>query len=186
MRRSLDIIGSLILAILLLPLILLISILLKISSNGPVLFWAPRLGLNEQKFEMPKFRTYKEGTPILASDLIDDPESLYTPMGKFLRRFSIDEIPQIYCILKGDMTFIGPRPCLENQDDLIMLRRKHNLFSIKPGVSGWAQVNGRDEISLQKKIELEVEYIDRKSLFFDLRIIWMTIVKVLKSDDISH
>ena len=121
MRRSLDIIGSLILAILLLPLIFLISILLKISSSGPVLFWAPRLGLNEQKFEMPKFRTYKEGTPILASDLIDDPESLYAPMGKFLRRFSIDEIPQLYCILKGDMTFIGPRPCLENQDDLIML-----------------------------------------------------------------
>lgn len=186
MRRIFDIFGSVILIFILSPLIILISILLRITSKGPVLFWAPRLGLDENKFEMPKFRTFKEGTPILASNLIEDPESLYTPMGGFLRRFSIDELPQLYCILRGDMTFIGPRPCLDNQEDLISLRKKHNLFSIKPGVSGWAQINGRDEISLEKKIELDLEYFYRRSFFFDLKIIWMTIIKVIKSDNISH
>ena len=186
MRRVFDICGSLILIIVFFPIIILITILLKISSKGPVLFWAPRLGLNERSFEMPKFRTYKVGTPILASNLIEDPESLYSPMGRFLRRFSIDELPQLYCILKGEMSFIGPRPCLDNQEDLISLRREHDLFSIKPGVSGWAQVNGRDEISLEKKIELDLEYLNKRSFFFDFKIIWMTIVKVLKSDNISH
>jgi len=163
----------------------MIVVLIK-TSKGSVLFWSKRIGKNNKIFLMPKFRTMLVGTPQLASHLLKDVNSLYTPIGKFLRSYSLDELPQLLSIMKGDMSFVGPRPALFNQDDLTSLRNKSGINELKPGITGWAQVNGRDELSIEEKVTFDEEYLKRRSLGFDLYIIWLTLLKVIKKDGISH
>ena len=166
--------------------LLLIIISIRLDSKGPILFWSKRVGQDEKIFLMPKFRTMQIDTPQLATHLLNNYKDRITPIGKFLRKFSLDEIPQLYSILKGDMRLIGPRPALFNQKDLITLRRKHKLNNIKPGLTGWAQVNGRDSISIEKKVILESFYEENKNLFLDIKIIYMTLIKVFFVKDILH
>ncbi len=166
--------------------ILFIGFIVKITSKGPAIFWSRRVGISNNFFMMPKFRTMKVGTPQVASHLLTDTESVYTSIGKPLRSYSLDELPQLISILKGDMSFVGPRPALFNQDDLIYLRNQQDINKLKPGITGWAQVNGRDELSIEEKVKFDREYMKRKSLGFDLYIIWLTLLKVIKKDGISH
>ena len=183
-------ISSLILAVLLLTLllfpILVISLLVYISSGRPVLYWSDRIGKEGSIFFMPKFRTMRTNTPEIATHKLDDPDIFLTPIGRILRKTSLDELPQIWSIIIGDMNFVGPRPALFNQDDLINLRIKEGVDKLVPGITGWAQVNGRDELSISDKVALDVEYMNRKSFCFDIRIIWMTFLKVINSQGISH
>lgn len=178
------------LAILLLPIclipILLIALLVKITSDGPAFHWSTRVGRNNTLFQMPKFRTMRIDTPDVATHLLTDSDQYITPVGKILRKTSLDELPQLWSILKGDMVFVGPRPALHNQDDLIALRSKHNLHLVTPGVTGWAQINGRDELSIPEKVELEVYYQNHRSFWFDLKILWKTLFFVGKRKGISH
>ena len=180
MKRFIDIsLGLLILVLITVPLIF-ISIFVKATSSGPIIYWSERVGKGGDIFYMPKFRTMKINTPQVATHLLQNPENHLTIFGKFLRKFSLDELPQIYSVLKGQMTFVGPRPALYNQYDLIGLRQKCGLEAIKPGITGWAQVNGRDELSIQKKVEFEIEYRDRQSVLFDIYILWLTFMKVFR------
>ena len=183
-------ISSLILAVLLLTLllfpILVISLLVYISSGRPVLYWSDRIGKEGSIFSMPKFRTMRTNTPEIATHKLDDPDIFLTPIGRLLRKTSLDELPQIWSIIIGDMNFVGPRPALFNQNDLIDLRIKEGVDKLLPGITGWAQVNGRDELSIPDKVALDVEYMNRKSFSFDLKIIWMTFLKVINSQGISH
>ncbi|AFT68007.1 sugar transferase [Cycloclasticus sp. P1] len=172
-------------AILLVP-ICIVAILVRVTSKGPALYWSDRVGINNTIFKMPKFRSMKTDTPEVATHLLKDPKSLLTPIGGFLRKSSLDELPQLWCILKGDMRFVGPRPALFNQGDLIALRTKNGVHEMLPGLTGWAQVNGRDELPISKKVELDVEYMHRRSFFFDIYILWLTFLKVLKRDGVSH
>ena len=165
---------------------MIIAIFVKLESKGPVLYWSDRVGINGVIFKMPKFRTMKLGTPAVASHLLDNVESHYTKLGNFLRKTSLDELPQIFSVLTNKMSFVGPRPALFNQYDLMELRRENGVDSIKPGITGWAQVNGRDELSLTQKVKLEVEYLENKSFLFDLNILWLTLSRVIKSDGVSH
>ena len=178
------------LVIILIPVILIlffiISILIKIDSYGPIIHWSKRIGKEEKEFLMPKFRTMYNDTPQLASHLLEKKTNKITKIGSLLRKFSLDEVPQIYSILKGDMTLIGPRPALFNQYDLINLRRDKNINNHKPGLTGWAQVNGRDKLTIEEKVLLDAEYFDKKNLIFDLKIIFLTIQKVLGARDILH
>lgn len=176
---------SLILLLLSLP-IIIISLSIKMNSNGPIFYWSKRVGKNNKIFMMPKFRTMKINSPQLATSIMENHKNYITSLGKILRKLSIDEIPQIYSIIKGDMNFIGPRPALFNQFDLIELRKKKNIHKMLPGITGWAQVNGRDELSIEKKVEYEYEYILKKTIFFDFYIIILTVIKVFSSNDISH
>jgi len=166
--------------------IILISIAIKLNSKGPIIFWSKRVGIDDQIFLMPKFRTMKINAPQLATSIMQSQKNYITFSGKILRKLSIDEIPQIYSILKGDMNFIGPRPALFNQYDLIKLRNTRGINKILPGITGWAQVNGRDEISINKKVEFECEYLEKKSIIFDLYIILLTFIRVFLSRNISH
>ena len=183
-------ISNIILAVFLLTLlvfpILIISSLVYISSGRPVFYWSDRIGKEGSIFSMPKFRTMRTNTPEIATHKLDDPDVFLTPIGKLLRRTSLDELPQIWSIIIGDMNFVGPRPALFNQDDLIDLRIKEGVDKLLPGITGWAQVNGRDELSIPDKVALDVEYMNRKSFCFDLTIIWMTFLKVINSQGISH
>ena len=183
-------ISNMILAVLLLMLlffpILIISLLVYISSGRPVLYWSDRIGKDRSIFSMPKFRTMRTNTPEIATHMLDDPDVFLTPIGRLLRKTSLDELPQIWSIIIGDMNFVGPRPALFNQDDLIDLRIKEGVDKLLPGITGWAQVNGRDELSIPDKVALDVEYMNRKSFCFDLKIIWMTFLKVINSQGISH
>ena len=181
-----DRILALILFIILLPLLLVVTITLKIVSPGPALYWSKRVGLNNCLFNMPKFRTMKIGTPAVATHLLQNSTSHLFPFGSFLRKTSLDEIPQLISILKGDMVFVGPRPALFNQDDLIEKRTQFNVHKVKPGVTGWAQINGRDELSIDEKVKFDYEYILNKSFFFDFKIIIKTFISVIKKDGISH
>ena len=165
---------------------LIIALLIKITSKGPILFWSKRIGENNKIFFMPKFRTMKEDTPDLATHLLKDPERFLTSIGPFLRRSSLDEIPQLYSVLLGEMSLVGPRPALFNQDDLISLRSKRGIHKIKPGITGWAQINGRDEITIPEKVSLEEEYLDKMSWKMDMYILWLTFVKVLKKESVTH
>jgi O-antigen biosynthesis protein WbqP len=165
---------------------LIIALLIKITSKGPILFWSKRIGENNKIFFMPKFRTMKENTPDVATHLLKDPERFLTLIGPFLRRSSLDEIPQLYSVLLGAMSLVGPRPALFNQDDLISLRSKRGIHKIKPGITGWAQINGRDEITIPEKVSLEEEYLDKMSWKMDMHILWLTFVKVLKKESITH
>ena len=183
-------ISNMILAVLLLMLlffpILIISLLVYFSSGRPVLYWSNRIGKERLIFSMPKFRTMLTNTPETATHMLDNPDVFLTPIGRLLRKTSLDELPQIWSIIIGDMNFVGPRPALFNQNDLIDLRIKEGVDKLLPGITGWAQVNGRDELSIPDKVALDVEYMNRKSFFFDLKIIWMTFLKVINSQGISH
>lgn len=169
----------------LLPCIFL-GMLVKYNSYGPILFWSERVGLNNKLFSMPKFRTMKLDTPQKATHLLEDSGQYITPLGSMMRKFSVDEIPQLYSVLIGKMSLVGPRPALFNQTDLIKLRFENSIHTLKPGITGWAQVNGRDELSIEDKVKFEKEYLEKNSLKFDLYIIWLTIAKILSREGVSH
>jgi O-antigen biosynthesis protein WbqP len=185
-KRAFDIcLGCLAALILFLP-ALLVAIAIRLTSKGPTLYWSDRVGRNNVIFKMPKFRSMREGTPVVATHLLADPISYLTPIGSFLRKTSLDELPQIWSILTGKMSFVGPRPALFNQKDLIALRTDLGVHILAPGLTGWAQVNGRDELPIPDKVRLDVDYLQRQSLWFDIRILWKTFVKVLGQDGVSH
>jgi len=186
MKRTLDLLASLMaLGLLCVPLLLL-ALLVAITSKGPVLYWSDRVGQHNRIFRMPKFRTMKVGTPAVATHLLADPQAQLTPVGGFLRRTSLDELPQLWSILKGDMSWVGPRPALFNQIDLIDMRTQSDVHQLVPGLTGWAQVNGRDEIALTDKVRLDTEYLQRQSFVFDLHILWLTVRKVLHREGVTH
>lgn len=186
MKRLFDIaIVLLALPILIWP-IILVSLAVKLTSIGPILYWSDRVGVDNQIFKMPKFRSMKVDTPALATHLLDDPKSVLTPIGGFLRKTSLDELPQLWNILKGEMSFVGPRPALFNQDDLISLRTEHGVHHILPGLTGWAQINGRDELPIPEKVALDSEYLAKRSFMFDLKILWLTFLKVIRKEGVSH
>ena len=186
MKRLFDLILSTILIFSLLVPMLFISLLIRLTSKGPVLYWADRVGFANSIYKMPKFRSMKVDTPEMATHLMLNPDKFLSPIGSFLRRSSLDELPQLISILKGDMSFVGPRPALFNQDDLIALRLEKGLDKLLPGLTGWAQVNGRDELSISDKVALEVEYMQNKSFWFDLKILWLTFLKVINKKGVSH
>lgn len=165
---------------------LCIAFVIKVSSTGPVLYWSDRVGRNNRMFRMPKFRTMLVGTPVLPTHLLEAPVAYLTPIGAHLRRFSLDEIPQLWSILYGDMSFVGPRPALFNQSDLIQLRTQSGVSSLLPGLTGWAQINGRDKLSITEKAFFDAEYFRRRSLWFDLKIIWRSAFKVAVQDGVAH
>lgn len=166
--------------------LLAVAVLVKVTSRGPVLYWSDRVGRHNRIFRMPKFRSMRVGTPAVATHLLNDPAAHLTPIGSFLRRSSLDELPQVWSILVGDMSFVGPRPALFNQDDLVALRTEAGVHELQPGLTGWAQINGRDELPIPQKVALDAEYLRRQSFWFDLMIIWQTALKVVKSDGVSH
>ena len=186
MKRIIDILLSVGISIILLLPILLIALLVRFTSNGKTLYWSDRVGKNGVLFRMPKFRTMQVDTPTVATHLMTNPNAFLSPIGVFLRRLSLDELPQLFSVLKGDMSFVGPRPALFNQDDLIALRSEKGVDKLLPGITGWAQVNGRDELSIPDKVALDVEYLNRQSFWFDIKILWMTFLKVIKRDGVSH
>ena len=186
MKRLFDLFLAFIATGILLVPILIVSILVKLTSKGPALYWSDRVGKNNHIFKMPKFRSMKVDTPAVATHLLADPKSVLTPVGDFLRKSSLDELPQLWSILIGDMSYVGPRPALFNQDDLIALRTEKGVDKVLPGLTGWAQVNGRDELPIPDKVELDVEYVHRKSLKFDIYILWLTFIKVIRRDGVSH
>jgi O-antigen biosynthesis protein WbqP len=163
-----------------------VAILVRLTSSGPALYWSDRVGQNNAIFKMPKFRSMRVGTPAVATHLLADPKAHLTPIGSFLRKSSLDELPQLWSILVGDMSFVGPRPALFNQDDLIALRTEQGVHKLVPGLTGWAQVNGRDELPIPQKVALDAEYFQKQSLWFDFRILWLTFVKVVRRDGVSH
>lgn len=186
MKRIFDILLALILIILLIVPMIVIALVIKLSSTGPILYWSDRVGRNNDIFRMPKFRSMRLDTPAVATHLLGNPDQYLTPIGRFLRRTSLDELPQFWSILKGDMSFVGPRPALFNQDDLIALRNQLGVHAIPPGLTGWAQVNGRDELPIPQKVKLDAEYLQKKSFGFDLYVIWLTLVKVIQGAGVSH
>lgn len=166
--------------------VLAVAALVRLTSPGPTLYWSDRVGRNNKIFRMPKFRSMRVGTPAVATHLLANPQDHLTPVGAFLRRSSLDELPQLWSILAGDMSFVGPRPALFNQTDLIALRTEKGVDALVPGLTGWAQINGRDELPIPDKVALDAEYLDRRSLWFDITILWRTAVKVLRSEGVSH
>ena len=186
MKRSFDLVLALLLIAFLLIVMICVAILILITSRGPILYWSDRVGINNNLFKMPKFRSMRIDTPEVASHLLSNPESFRSPIGGFLRRSSLDELPQLFTILKGDMSFVGPRPALFNQDDLIALRTEKGVDKLLPGITGWAQINGRDELSIPDKVRLDAEYMQKQSFWLDVKIIWMTFLKVIKRDGVSH
>lgn len=162
------------------------GVLVRMTSPGPALYWSDRVGRENKIFKMPKFRSMRVGTPAVATHLLSDPGAHLTPLGPFLRKSSIDELPQLWSIIVGDMSFVGPRPALFNQDDLIELRTQYGVEKLMPGLTGWAQINGRDELPIPKKVALDVEYLRRQSLWFDMRILWLTANRVIGRDGVTH
>lgn len=186
MKRLFDLcLGLSAAAILLLP-VAVVALAVRLTSKGPALYWSDRVGRDNHIFRMPKFRSMRVGTPAVATHLLQDPDAHLTPIGSFLRKSSLDELPQLWSILRGDMSFVGPRPALFNQDDLIALRTASNVQRLLPGLTGWAQVNGRDELPIPEKVKLDVEYLQKQSLWFDIRILWLTFVKVVRRDGVTH
>jgi O-antigen biosynthesis protein WbqP len=186
MKRLIDIVMAVCAMMALALPCVVIAILIRLTSPGPVFYWSDRVGTANRIFKMPKFRSMRIDTPEVATHLLTDPDQWLTPIGSFLRRSSLDEIPQLWSILKGDMSFVGPRPALFNQDDLISLRTEHGIHQLTPGLTGWAQVNGRDDLSTSQKVLLDAEYLHKRSSFFDMKIVWMTILKVSTKDGVSH
>jgi O-antigen biosynthesis protein WbqP len=166
--------------------ILLVALAVRLTSKGPALYWSDRVGRNNVIFKMPKFRSMRIDTPAVATHLLQNPDQWLTPIGSFLRKSSLDELPQLWSILKGDMSFVGPRPALFNQDDLIALRTNAGVHKLVPGLTGWAQVNGRDELPIPEKVKLDLEYLHRRSFGFDLWILWLTLLKIVRRDGVSH
>lgn len=186
LKRSFDLLLSLFAVLLLSVPLLIVAFLVRLTSKGPVFYWSDRVGKNNKLFKMPKFRSMQAGTPSLATHLLANAESYLTPVGSFLRKSSLDELPQLWSIIKGDMSFVGPRPALFNQQDLIELRTQGGVHQLTPGLTGWAQINGRDELPIPQKVALDMEYLHRQSLFFDMKIIALTALRVLSSDNVSH
>ena len=186
MKRLFDLALALFASLFLIIPIVVVAILVKFTSKGSAIYWSDRVGKHNVIFRMPKFRSMKIDTPAVATHLLQDPKSVLTPIGNFLRKSSLDELPQLWCILKGDMSFVGPRPALFNQDDLIELRSQKGVDKLMPGLTGWAQVNGRDELPIPEKVALDAEYISKQSFWFDIYIIWLTFLKVVKRDGVSH
>lgn len=186
MKRLFDLLFGLWVAAFLVWPILMIAILVRLTSTGPAIHWSDRVGRNNVIFRMPKFRTMRLDAPNVASHLLQNPADFITPFGRFLRRTSLDELPQIWSILKGDMSFVGPRPALFNQDDLVALRTQAGVHELVPGLTGWAQVNGRDELPIPVKVQFDAEYLQRQSFRFDLYILWLTFLKVMHCDGVSH
>jgi O-antigen biosynthesis protein WbqP len=186
MKRSFDLAGAVVAAVCLALPILILGLVVRLTSPGPALYWSDRMGRHNRLFKMPKFRTMRIDTPAVATHLLENPDQWLTPIGSFLRKSSLDELPQLWSILKGDMSFVGPRPALFNQHDLITLRSEKGIDELWPGLTGWAQVNGRDELPIPKKVELDLEYLQRQSLLFDLKILWLTVLKVLSKGGVSH
>jgi len=166
--------------------ILVVGLLVRLTSKGPVLYWSDRVGRYNEIFRMPKFRTMRVDTPAVATHLMENPGIYLTSIGSFLRKFSLDELPQLYSILKGDISFVGPRPALYNQDDLVELRTGKGIHKLIPGITGWAQVNGRDELPIPVKVEFDEYYLKNRSFLFDLKILWMTLVKVVRREGVAH
>ena len=186
LKRTIDVLAVLLTAPVTVPLGLGLSVAVKLTSPGPALYWSDRVAANGRIFRMPKFRTMRVGTPALATHLLPDARSVLTPIGSLLRKSSLDEIPQLWSILVGDMTLVGPRPALFNQDDLIALRREQGVDVLVPGVTGWAQVNGRDDLPIPRKVAFDREYLENRGLALDLRIIALTAVRVLRRDGVKH
>lgn len=186
MKRLFDLVTSIILFILLVIPMLLVAIAIRLSSKGQALYWSDRIGRRGVIFKMPKFRSMQVDAPAIATHLMENPDQFLSPIGKFLRRSSFDELPQLYSIIKGDMSFVGPRPALFNQYDLIKLRIENEVDDLLPGVTGWAQINGRDKLSIPEKVALDVEYVNRQSFLFDMKILWITLLKVVRKDGVSH
>lgn len=186
MKRAFDFCLALLIMLILLVPIALVALLVKLTSRGPAIYWSDRVGRHNVIFKMPKFRTMLVDTPAVATHLLADPKQFLTPVGSCLRKSSLDELPQLWSILKGDMSFVGPRPALFNQVDLISLRTSHGIDDIKPGLTGWAQINGRDELPIPQKVALDKEYMKRQSFCFDVKIIFLTLWKVFQRDGITH
>ncbi|MEY2861691.1 MAG: hypothetical protein RL392_2149 [Pseudomonadota bacterium] len=186
MKRIFDVTLAIIFGLILVLPLVSTALVVKLTSPGPVLYWSSRVGRNNQIFKMPKFRSMRVGTPAVATHLLANPDTYLTPIGSFLRKSSLDELPQLWNIFKGDMSFVGPRPALFNQHDLIELRTQSGVHTLTPGLTGWAQVNGRDELPIPQKVALDVEYLQRRSFFFDMYIMFKTIKKVIYRDGIVH
>jgi O-antigen biosynthesis protein WbqP len=186
MKRACDLTLAIFAAVLLALPIVLITLVVRLTSAGPAIYWSDRVGKDNAIFKMPKFRSMYVGTPAVATHLLQDPDAYVTPFGRILRRTSLDELPQLWSILKGDMSFVGPRPALFNQADLIALRTRFGVHELLPGLTGWAQVKGRDELPIPQKVQRDLEYLQRRSFWFDLHILWLTAVKVLRREGVSH
>lgn len=186
MKRTLDILLSLLLLLVLSIPMVLIAVAIKLTSKGPVMYWSDRVGKGNQVFRMPKFRSMRFDAPQVATHLLCDPDAWLTPMGGFLRRTSLDELPQLLSVLAGQLSLVGPRPALFNQDDLIALRTKSKVHELTPGITGWAQVNGRDDLSVPEKVRLDNEYLRSRSFWFDLRILVLTVAKAARREGVSH
>ena len=186
MKRVFDIFLGCLAALILCVPVLLVAMAVRLTSKGPALYWSDRVGRNNVIFKMPKFRSMRVGTPAMATHLLADARSHLTPIGSFLRKSSLDELPQLWSILAGDMSFVGPRPALFNQQDLIDLRTEQSVHALVPGLTGWAQVNGRDELPIFQKVALDAEYLLRQSFWFDIKILWLTFLKVVRRDGVSH
>jgi O-antigen biosynthesis protein WbqP len=185
-KRIFDLVLAIIFSLVLFLPIILIALAVWASSPGPIIYWSNRIGRFNNVFRMPKFRSMRIDTPAVATHLLQNPADWLTPIGSFLRKSSLDELPQLWSILIGDMSFVGPRPALFNQEDLIVLRTSCGVHNLSPGLTGWAQINGRDEIPTKQKVALDVEYLNNKSFFFDIKIMWLTALRVLRRDGVSH
>jgi O-antigen biosynthesis protein WbqP len=186
MKRLVDLVGGVVALLLLAVPIVVVAACVRLTSKGTVLYWSDRIGRHNVIFKMPKFRTMRMDTPAVATHLLPDPTSYLTPIGSFLRKSSLDELPQLWSILVGDMSFVGPRPALYNQVDLMALRTEQGVDVLTPGLTGWAQVNGRDELPIPQKVAFDVQYLQRRSFWFDMRILWLTFVKVVRRDGVTH
>ncbi len=186
MKRVFDLFLALIAALVVAVPVLLVAVAVRLTSAGPVLYWSERVGQHNKLFKMPKFRSMRVGTPAVATHLLADAASHLTPIGSFLRKSSLDELPQLWSILKGDMSFVGPRPALFNQQDLIHLRTAQGVHALVPGLTGWAQVNGRDDLSDEQKVAYDYEYLQRQSFLWDMKIIFLTALKVVQRDGVAH
>jgi len=186
MKRTFDLILALGASAILLPCVICVGVCVRATSPGPAIYWSDRVGQRNRIFKMPKFRTMRVDTPAVATHLLADPEKALTPIGSFLRRSSLDELPQLWSILKGDMSFVGPRPALFNQYDLIALRTQCGVDALVPGLTGWAQVNGRDALSIPDKVQFDLQYLQKRSFSMDMKILYMTFVKVMRRAEVSH
>lgn len=185
-KRIFDLVSAGVLFVLMILPLVLIALAVKLTSRGPALYWSDRVGKNNVIFRMPKYRTMTIDTPTVATHLLSNPDQYLTPFGKFLRKTSLDELPQLFSIIKGDMSFVGPRPALFNQDDLIQLRKEKRIDILTPGLTGWAQINGRDELPIPVKVEFEEYYLKHRSFLFDLKILFTTLLKVLRKEGVRH
>ena len=186
LKRAFDLFMGLILLVVLAVPMLIIALIVRLTSRGPALFWSDRVGINNRIFKMPKYRTMRLDTPQLATHLMKDPAAYLTPPGPFLRKLSLDELPQLLSVIKGDMSFVGPRPALFNQDDLVALRTAKGVHTLVPGITGWAQINGRDELPIPVKVDFDAWYLNHKSFWLDIKILFLTAFKVLKKEGVSH